>query len=57
MRKILIVDDYRPGWTGQIVNLLRTAQVAEEKAKKDPFHPVPRSKGEKARNRSRRGVR
>lgn len=57
MLKILVVNNYRKGWAGEIANLLRSAQVVEEKAKKDPFHPVPRSKGEKARNRSRRGVR
>ncbi|MBB4865343.1 hypothetical protein HNP46_004224 [Pseudomonas nitritireducens] len=32
----------------------RDLQVKMEKAKKDPHNPVPRSKGEKARNRSRR---
>lgn len=57
MRKILIVHNHHGGWTGQIGELLRSIQIADEKAKKDPFHPLPRSKGEKARNRSRRGVR
>jgi hypothetical protein len=57
VRKILIVNHYHKGWAEEIAGLLRSVKAVEEKAKKDPFHPVPRSKGEKARNRSRRGVR
>lgn len=37
-----------------VSNMWRDLQVKMEKAKKDPHNPVPRSKGEKARNRSRR---
>lgn len=56
MRKTLLIRRYHGGWASQIESFLQSLQ-ADEKARKDPFHPIPRSKGEKARNRSRRGVR
>lgn len=45
------------GWSGGMARLIKSIQADSEQSKKDPFHPLPRSKGEKARNRSRRGVR
>jgi len=40
-----------------LTDLLRRIHTANEQRKKDPHHPATRTKGEKARNRRRRGER
>lgn len=37
-----------------LIDLLGRIHADQQRAKKDPFHPVSRSKGEKARNRKHR---
>ena len=44
-----------PPYFGSVIKLAREVHVINEKRKQDPFARATRSKGEKKRNRSKRG--